>query len=232
MSRWATRALAFAWIALAAPCAFALGQKAFVGFNAGAAGVVLANDGRAASLYVDPNDHAGVIRAASDLAGRHRARDGRAPGAREGSAARGPRCRDHRHLGKSALIDALVKAGILDVSAIRGKWEGWLVQAVEHPLPGVERALVIAGTDKRGTIFGIYEISEQIGVSPWYWWADVPVDATRRTVFVAGGTRVNDAPVVQYRGIFLNDEEPALTRLGASRSTAATTTSSTRRSSS
>ena len=42
-------------------------------------------------------------------------------------------------------------------------------------MPGVERALVIAGADRRGTIFGIYEVSEQIGVSPWYWWADVPV---------------------------------------------------------
>jgi hypothetical protein len=76
-------------------------------------------------------------------------------------------------------------------------------------MPGVTRALVIAGSDRRGTIFGVYELSEQIGVSPWYWWADVPVKR-RKSLHVAAGTRVFDAPVVRYRGIFLNDEAPAL----------------------
>jgi len=72
-----------------------------------------------------------------------------------------------------------VAAGKLDVSAIKGKWEGWQVQTLRKPLPGVERALVITGSDKRGTIFGIYEMSEQIGVSPWNWWADVPARSMR-----------------------------------------------------
>ncbi len=67
-------------------------------------------------------------------------------------------------LGKSALIDSLVKSGAIDVSQVRGRWEGFLIQAVSRPMPGVERALVIAGADRRGTIFGIYEVSEQIGV--------------------------------------------------------------------
>src|SRR5581483_11924700 len=76
-------------------------------------------------------------------------------------------------IGKSPLIDALVKAKKLDVSDVAGKWESAVTTIVDRPMPGVRRALVIAGADKRGTIYGIYDLSEQIGVSPWYWWADV-----------------------------------------------------------
>ena len=79
-------------------------------------------------------------------------------------------------LGKSALIDSLVATGKLDASDLPGKWESFVITTVANPVPGVERALVIAGSDKRGTIYGIYELSEQIGVSPWYWWADVPAE--------------------------------------------------------
>ena len=78
------------------------------------------------------------------------------------------------------------------------------------PLPGVGRALVIAGSDKRGTIYGIYEVSQQIGVSPWYWWGDVPV-THRDALTLQSGRQVYGEPSVRYRGIFLNDEAPALT---------------------
>jgi hypothetical protein len=74
----------------------------------------------------------------------------------------------------------------------------------------VQRALVIAGSDKRGTIYGIYTLSEQIGVSPWYWWADVPI-AHHRSLSVPLDTRIMEKPTVQYRGLFLNDEAPVLT---------------------
>ena len=69
---------------------------------------------------------------------------------------------------------------------------------------------MIAGSDKRGTIYGIYDVSEQIGVSPWYWWADVPVQH-QDALFVKPGAYVQGPPVVKYRGIFLNDEAPSLT---------------------
>ncbi|HVU22525.1 MAG TPA: glycosyl hydrolase 115 family protein, partial [Opitutus sp.] len=79
-----------------------------------------------------------------------------------------------------------------------------------QPLPGVERALVIAGSDKRGTIYGIYEVSQQIGVSPWYWWADA-VPEHHDALFVKAGVLEQGPPAVKYRGIFLNDEAPDLT---------------------
>ena len=78
------------------------------------------------------------------------------------------------------------------------------------PRSGINSALIIAGSDKRGTIYGIYDLSEQIGVSPWYWWADVPV-AHQDALFVKPGKYVQGEPAVKYRGIFLNDEAPALT---------------------
>ncbi len=113
-------------------------------------------------------------------------------------------------LGKSPLIDGLVEAGKLDVSDLAGKWEGFVIAHVANPAQGVEKALVIAGSDKRGTIYGIYELAEQIGVSPWYWWADVPVKS-RPSIYVRPGRFLNTGPEVRYRGIFLNDEAPALT---------------------
>src|SRR6478736_5604541 len=76
-------------------------------------------------------------------------------------------------IGKNSLIDQLIQNKKIDVSSLNGKWEDFLIQTIEKPFPNVDRALVIAGSDKRGTIFGIYELSKQIGVSPWYWWADV-----------------------------------------------------------
>lgn len=113
-------------------------------------------------------------------------------------------------IGKSPLIDDLVKRKKISVDDISGKWESFVIQVVDKPYPGVERGLVIAGSDKRGTIYGIYEISGQIGVSPWYWWADVPARKSKE-LFVSPGRFVYGEPSVKYRGIFLNDEAPALT---------------------
>ena len=114
-------------------------------------------------------------------------------------------------LGHSKLIDQLVNEKKIDLSTLTGKWEQFIVQVVENPFPGVGKALVIAGSDKRGTIFGIFELSKQMGVSPWYWWADVPVKP-QANIYVKAQRFTLGEPAVKYRGIFLNDEEPALGR--------------------
>ncbi len=106
-------------------------------------------------------------------------------------------------LGKSALIDGLVKAAKIKTDTIAGKWESFIIAPVTQSMPGVDQALVIAGSDKRGTIYGIYEISEQMGVSPGYWWADVP-PKHRESLFVKAGTYLQGPPAVKYRGIFIN----------------------------
>ncbi|WP_082579961.1 glycosyl hydrolase family 8 [Pelomonas sp. Root1444] len=111
-------------------------------------------------------------------------------------------------LGRSAAIDALVKQGKLKAADLKGQWEGYRQAVVDQPFPGVDRALVIVGTDRRGAVFGTYDLSARIGVSPWHWWADVPT-AKQADVFVTAGARA-DQPGVKYRGIFINDEAPAL----------------------
>lgn len=109
-------------------------------------------------------------------------------------------------IGHSALIDDLIAAGKLSVAAIQGQWEAYLAVVVTNPVAGVERALVIAGSDRRGTAYGVFGLSEAIGVSPWYWFGDVPV-VQRPALYVSGGSYVDPAPGVKYRGIFLNDED-------------------------
>lgn len=116
-------------------------------------------------------------------------------------------------LGNSSLIDMLVKQEKIDVSELIGKNEISLTQVVYNPFPGVDQALVIIGSDKRGTIYGLFDLSRSCGVSPWYWWADVPIRKSA-TLYIKDGKYLTTEPKVTYRGIFLNDEAPALTGWG------------------
>ena len=104
-------------------------------------------------------------------------------------------------VGSNSLIDTWVKKGMLN--DLKGKTEKYIIKTIDNQL-------VIAGSDKRGTVYGIYELSRQLGVSPWYWWADVPV-AKHDEVYIIKGTYTDGEPAVEFRGIFLNDEAPCLT---------------------
>ena len=111
---------------------------------------------------------------------------------------------------ESPYIKQMVKAKKLDEKELKGKVEKYLMTVVSNPIDGVEEALVIAGSDMRGTIYGIYELSEQIGVSPWYYWMDVPA-VCHENLAIERGTYTAGEPAVRYRGLFLNDEAPCLT---------------------
>ena len=201
---------AVAAIAMVPLRASAIGQPQYVKTSPGPDSFALAHTGTAATLYVDAGDWPGVVRAAHDLQSDIKQVTGAEPAfGNDAKTLRGEVVLVGT-IGRSAVIDRLIRERKIDVSAVRGKWETTLTQVVAHPLPGVERALVIAGSDKRGTIYGIYDLSEEIGVSPWYWWADVPVQH-KDALYLAPGRWVVDAPAVKYRGIFLNDEAPALT---------------------
>lgn len=111
---------------------------------------------------------------------------------------------------KSPLIRRLIKAGKLDDKELKGKNEKYLITTLHAPLEGLQGdVLLIAGSDKRGTIYGIYELSKQIGVSPWYWWADVPVHR-QEAIYIKEGVYTDGEPAVKYRGIFINDEWPCM----------------------
>lgn len=108
-------------------------------------------------------------------------------------------------LGHNSLIDILIKNGKLDVDAIENGWEQYIIKTIEKPFPNIDKVLVIAGSDRRGTAYGVFTLSEQIGVSPWYWWADVSVQK-KQSLYVSPVEFSSKTPTVKYRGIFLNDE--------------------------
>ena len=195
---------------LTLPCdGFALGQVPYVQGIYVQGGFTIVQGKMAAPVYVDRNDYAGVVRAVHDLEADIARVTGCTPAVVHDEKGLGGNVIIAGTIGKSQLVDRLIREGKLDVTRIAGKWESFLVQVVPRPLPGVASGLIIAGSDKRGTIYGIYDLSEQIGVSPWYWWADVPV-AHKDALFVKPGKYVQGEPAVKYRGIFLNDEAPAL----------------------
>jgi hypothetical protein len=189
--------------------AHALGEPKYVSTSPASEDFVLAANGHPATLVVSDQDWPGVVRAVGDLSqdvGRVTGHD--APVVKN-DAPRGDEVVLIGTIGKSPLIDALITKHKIDVSGIAGQWEAAVTTVVDRPMPGVRRALVIAGADKRGTIYGIYDLSEQIGVSPWYWWADVRVPHAD-ALYVQPGRIVQATPAVKYRGIFFNDEAPAL----------------------
>jgi hypothetical protein len=181
----------------------------YISNTAGPGRFPLVAGGKAVPLVVGAGDHPGVIRVVNDL----QADMERVTGVRPVvSSGRIPSQNDVvliGTIGKSPLIDDLVTAGKLDVTAITGKWETSIQQVVRNPLPGVRRAFVIAGSDQRGTIYGAYEVSKQIGVSPWSWWDDVP-PRHQDALYVLPGQHSQGTPKVKYRGFFINDENPSL----------------------
>ncbi len=112
-------------------------------------------------------------------------------------------------IGRSKWIDQLIAENKINISQIKGQWEANISQVVENPFPNISKALVLAGSDKRGTIYSMLNLSREMGVSPWYWWADVPV-VQHQSIFINPAPTISYSPKVKYRGIFLNDEEPAL----------------------
>ena len=164
----------------------------------------MVKDGKAATIVVDANDWKSVHRAANDLSDDVSKVTNVKP---EVAVANSSLFTLHSSLpsiivgtiGKSRLIDGLIKKKKINVRQVKGQWESYLIDVVDGNL-------VIAGSDKRGTIYGIYDLSQRIGVSPWYWWADVPVKH-QDEVWYDGGRFVQPSPSVKYRGIFINDED-------------------------
>ncbi|KAA3437695.1 glycosyl hydrolase 115 family protein [Rufibacter hautae] len=208
-SRWQPLVLCLVFL-LWAPAAFALDDVRYITNQKKNDAFPLFTEGKSAPFFVSDKDFTGVIRALKDLQADVKNVTKAEPALTVGQKA--PKAKTLvlvGTLGKSPLIDQLVKSKKLDVKDLAGKWETFVVQTVKKPMKGVDEALVIVGSDKRGTIYGIYDVSQQIGVSPWYWWADVPVKQ-QENLYVLEGRHTKGTPAVKYRGIFINDEAPAL----------------------
>lgn len=170
-------------------------------------GFVWIANGKALPVLVDNQEDKGVLRAANDLLNDANAVTGTTP------------TLIYTPAGKQALvvgtinskwIKQLIASKKIDGTELKGKTEKFIIQTIDNPFEGMEQAVVIAGSDKRGAIYGIYELSEQMGVSPWYYWADVPVEK-HDIVSIKAGSYTDGEPAVRYRGLFLNDEAPCLT---------------------
>lgn len=114
-------------------------------------------------------------------------------------------------IDKSFVTADLIARKKISAQLIKNKREAFYLQAISNPFTGIKNALVITGSDRRGTAYGVFELSRQMGVSPWYWWADVPVKK-KLDLYVKKDISFSDAPKVKYRGIFINDEAPALSK--------------------
>lgn len=161
-----------------------------------------------ASIYIDVNDDWLVNKAASLLQSDIETVTGKKPVIVNELSSASASTIIIGTINGSSIINKLIAEKKIDVSNTKGKWEAFQIQTLNKPLKGIHNALVIAGSDKRGTAYGVFELSKQIGVSPWYWWADVPAKK-KEEVFVKKGVYQYSSPSVKYRGIFINDEAPA-----------------------
>ncbi|MEZ0482939.1 glycosyl hydrolase 115 family protein [Fibrella aquatica] len=189
--------------------AFAIDPTAYVSGQKGKGRFALVANGKAVALVSSKADFPGVTRAVQNFQSDLKKVTNVEAALLSETTSAGKELVLIGTLGKSPLIDQLVKAKKLDVADLTGKWETFVTQTIEKPFPGVDRALVIVGSDKRGTIYGVYDLSAQIGVSPWNWWGDVPVQP-QSALYVLPGRHTQGTPAVKYRGIFINDEAPAL----------------------
>ncbi|MBO0843103.1 MAG: glycosyl hydrolase 115 family protein, partial [Nocardioides sp.] len=186
---------------------------AYVSFAKSDGAFPLAAGGHAAPIVVSGSDYTGVRRTVGDLADDVNRVTGIEPKVTTSDAI--PTDSDRivivGTLGHSPLIDRLASQHKIDSATIKGKWETSIEQVVDNPVPGVKQALVIAGGDQRGSIYGAYDVSRGIGVSPWYWWDDVK-PTHRDSLYIDAGTHTQGTPAVKYRGFFINDENPSLGR--------------------
>ena len=158
----------------------------------------LVADGRAATVSVAPAEPLTVRKVASLFADDVRRVTGFKPVVRHTDGARQKGSVVVATLGHNAYVDKLVRQGLIDVSAIRGAWERFVIKVVNG-------RLLVVGSDRRGAAYGLLTLSEMMGVSPWYWWADVPIG--RQSSLFVDADYVSKAPTVKYRGIFINDED-------------------------
>lgn len=176
----------------------------FVTFKSSEANFAVAKQGKVIDIVYDANEDEGVVMAINNLQTDLKSVTDVAPAIRQTATGQ---CIIVGSL-KSQIIQTLIGVGKLQKKDLEGKREKYLLQVVDNPADGIGQALVIAGSDKRGTIYGIYEFSRQIGVSPWYWFADVPIQH-QDNIYIKKGVYTDGEPKVAYRGIFINDEWPS-----------------------
>ena len=197
----------FFWVSTLMVASTVMGAEPFVSFNATNGYHTLIDNGKPTAIYIDQKVDSAAIIATENLSNDilavcgEKARVSREPDNSIGIIV--------TTVG-SPVANRLIKNKSIAKQEIEGKREKFIITSIAKPCENIDSAVVIIGSDRRGTVYGIYELSEQLGVSPWYWWADVPV-ASHSSAYFKPGSYTDGEPAVAYRGIFLNDEDPCLT---------------------
>ena len=167
----------------------------------------IAAEGKAANVWIDPNDAEVVAIAARLFCEDVKKVTGILPQVKEIKNDCGKECPIvFGTLGKSVWIDNLASEGKIETKKVKGQWETFGITVAKKPFANVPQALIVYGSDPRGTAFGIFELSRMMGVSPWYYWADV-IPEKKETICLTGDESIFGPPSVKYRGIFINDED-------------------------
>lgn len=114
-------------------------------------------------------------------------------------------------IGHNKWIDEMISKKKIDVTPIKNKWESYIIQLVNNPVSGIDKAIVIIGSDRRGSAYGLLSLSKAIGVSPWYWWMDTPINKITK-INLSVEKFISKEPSVKYRGVFINDEDWGILR--------------------
>jgi hypothetical protein len=187
-----------------------LNDSSYVCFQSNKSCFELLSKGRSATIIVSNTDYKGIKRCANDLRDDIKRVSGITPSLINSFST-------HSKINaiiigsveKSDIIQQLIRNNKLKIDSLKGTHESFIIEVIDRPFKGINQALVIAGVDKRGTIYGIYDLSSRIGVSPWYWWADMPI-IHHDDIYIKPVSYFSGEPRVKYRGIFINDEAPAL----------------------
>ena len=172
------------------------------------------NQGNMVSIVVEPQDYAVVNTCARILAEDIMKVAGKKPSIRKFEDLTEKECIIAGTLGKSEIVDRIIRENNIDVHFLKNQWENYLIMVIERPLPDVSKGLIVIGSDRRGTAYGLLEISRMIGVSPWEWWADV-MPEHKHNLSISLKNSVYGSPSVKFRGIFINDEDWGLQRWAA-----------------
>lgn len=187
-------------------CSCVSAQSLSVGYSFHPEYFPLVNGSRASTLFVDPSDFKVVDIAAKALQEDMADISGRQPALSYSTTRLSATPILIGTAGHSKWIDSLIATKKINIEPIRNKWEAFTLQVIKQPFKQVAQAMVIVGSDRRGTAYGVFELSKRMGISPWKWWADVH-PAKHGSLYLSPGRMASGSPSVKYRGIFINDED-------------------------
>ncbi len=166
----------------------------------------LATEDVVAQIYVSQSEPAPVMRAVGDLQNDIKMVTGKSPEVVHSLDKLSRNSIIVGTLDNTEIKTLMATNRLAEANAAKGKYDSFLLKSVDKLVPQSAQSLVVVGSDALGAVYGVYEISKRIGVSPAYWWCDIPVKREKEVV-LSDVLTLPKQPSVRYRGVFINDEE-------------------------